>query len=52
VDGEEIELCEEYEVLDTLDRTITINGLVATEIVTVTVRKSCAIQVKAEKIRR
>ena len=52
VDGEKIELCDEYEVLDTLDKTITIDGLVATEIVTVTVRKSCAIQVKAEKIRR
>ena len=52
VDGEKIELCDEYEVLDTLDKTITIDGLIATEIVTVTVRKSCAIQVKAEKIRR
>ena len=52
VDGEKIELCDEYEVLDTLDKTITIDGLVATEIVTVTVKKSCAIQVKAEKIRR
>ena len=52
VDGEKIELCDEYEVLDTLDKTITIDGLVATEIVTVTIRKSCAIQVKAEKIRR
>ena len=52
VDGEKIELCDEYEVLDTLDKAISIDGLVATEIVTVTVRKSCAIQVKAEKIRR
>ena len=52
VDGEKIDLCDEYEVLDTLDKTITIDGLIATEIVTVTVRKSCAIQVKAEKIRR
>jgi len=52
VDGEEIDLCDEYEVLDTLDKTITIDGLIATEIVTVTIRKSCAIQVKAEKIRR
>jgi hypothetical protein len=52
VDGEKIDLCDEYEVLDTLDKAITIDGLVATEIVTVTVRNSCAIQVKAEKIRR
>ena len=52
VDGERIDLCDEYEVLDTLDKTITIEGLIATEIVTVTIRKSCAIQVKAEKIRR
>ena len=52
VDGEEIELCDDYQVLDTLDKTITIDGLIATEIVTVTIRKSCAIQVKAEKIRR
>jgi hypothetical protein len=52
VDGEKIDLCDEYEVLDTLDKTITLDGLIATEIVTVTIRKSCAIQVKAEKIRR
>ena len=39
VDGEKIDLCDEYEVLDTLDKTITIEGLIATEIVTVTVRK-------------
>ncbi len=52
VDGERIDLCEDYEVLDTLDNPITIDGLIATEIVTVTVRNSCAIQVKAEKIRR
>ena len=52
VDHEKIDLCDEYEVLDTLDKAITIDGLIATEIVTVTIRKSCAIQVKAEKIRR
>ena len=52
VDGEKIDLCDEYEVLDTLDKTISIDGLIATDIVTVTIRKSCAIQVKAEKIRR
>jgi len=52
VDGEKIDLCDDYEVLDTLDKAITLEGLIATEIVTVTVRKSCAIQVKAEKIRR
>ena len=34
------------------DKPITIDGLIATEIVTVTIRKSCAIQVKADKIRR
>jgi hypothetical protein len=52
VDGEKIELCDEYEVLDTLDKAITLDGLIATEIVTVTIRESCAVQVKAEKIRR
>ena len=52
VDGEKIDLCDEYEGLDTLDKAITIEGLVATDIVTVTIRKSCAIQIKAEKIRR
>lgn len=52
VDGEVIELCDDFEVLDTLDKPIRIDGLVATEIVTVTVRKACAIQVKAEKVRR
>jgi hypothetical protein len=52
VDGERIELCDDFDVLDTLEKPIRIDGLVATEIVTVTVRKSCAIQVKAEKIRR
>jgi hypothetical protein len=52
VDGERIELCDDFEVLDTLEKPIRIDGLVATEIVTVTVRKACAIEVKAEKIRR
>lgn len=52
VDGERIELCDDCEVLDTLEKPIRIDGLVATEIVTVTVRKACAIQVKAEKVRR
>jgi|GEM_PF-2210063 len=52
VDGEKIDLCDEYEVLDTLDKTITIDGLIATEIVTVAVKNECAFMVKAEKIRR
>ena len=52
VGGERIVLCEGCEVLDTLDKPITVEGLVATDIVTVTIKKSCAIQVKAEKIRR
>ena len=52
VDGEEIDLCDEYEVLDTLDRTITIEGLIATETVTVAVKNECAFMVKAEKVRR
>jgi hypothetical protein len=52
VEGEKIDLCDEYEVLDTLEKAIMIEGLVATDIVTVTIRKSCAIQIKAEKIRR
>jgi len=52
VDGEKIDLCDEYEVLDTLDKTITIEGLVATEIVTVAIKNECAFMVKVEKIRR
>ncbi len=52
VDGERIDLCDGCEVLDTLEKPITVDGLIATEIVTVTIRKSCAVQVKAEKIRR
>ena len=52
VDGERIDLCDDCAILDTLEKPITVDGLIATEIVTVTIRKSCAIQVKAEKIRR
>ena len=52
VDREKIPLCDEYEVLDTLEKVISIEGLVATEIVTVAIKNDCAFMVKAEKIRR
>jgi hypothetical protein len=52
VDHEKIPLCDEYEVLDTLDKQISIDGLIATEIVTVAIKNDCAFMVKAEKIRR
>ena len=52
VDHEKINLCDEYEVLDTLDKAITIDGLVATETVTVAIKNDCAFMVKADKIRR
>jgi len=52
VDREKIPLCDEYEVLDTLEKVISIEGLVATETVTVAIKNDCAFMVKAEKIRR
>ena len=52
VDREKIVLCDEYEVLDTLEKPISIEGLIATEIVTVAIKNDCAFMVKAEKIRR
>jgi len=52
VDHEKVALCDDYEVLDTLDKPIRIDGLIATEIVTVSIRDACAFQVKADKIRR
>jgi hypothetical protein len=52
VDHEKVELCDEYEVLDTLDKPILIDGLIATETVTVAIKNDCAFVVKAEKIRR
>jgi hypothetical protein len=52
VDHERVALCDDYEVLDTLDKPIRIDGLIATETVTVSIRDACAFQVKAEQIRR
>ena len=52
VDHEKIPLCDDYEVLDTLEKPISIDGLIATEIVTVAIKNDCAFMVKAEKIRR
>ena len=52
VDDEKIPLCDDYEVLDTLEKPIRIDGLIATEIVTVAIKNDCAFMVKAEKIRR
>ena len=52
VDQENSALCDDYEVLDTLDKPIRIDGLIATETVTVSMRNDCAFQVKAEQIRR
>jgi hypothetical protein len=52
VEGEQIDLCEEAEVLDPLERQIHTDGLVATETVSVVIRDGCAIEVKALEIRR
>ena len=52
VGKEKIALCDDYEVLDTLEKPISIDGLIATEIVTVAIKYDCAFMVKAEKIRR
>jgi hypothetical protein len=52
VDGEEIDLCEEAQVLDPADMPISIDGLVATETVSVIIRDDCAIEVKALEIRK
>ena len=52
VDQEKIPLCDDYEVLDTLEKQISIDGLIATETVTVAIKNDCAFMVKAEKIRR
>ena len=52
VDQEKFWLCDDYEVLDTLEKRISIDGLVATETVTVAIKNNCAFMLKAEKIRR
>ena len=52
VQGERIDLCEEAKVLDPLERQIHMDGLVATETVSVIIRDGCAIEVKALEIRR
>jgi len=52
VNGEQIDLCEEAQVLDPRDRLISIDGLVATQTVSVTIRDGCAIEVKALEIRK
>jgi hypothetical protein len=52
VNEEKFWLCDDYEVLDTLEKRISIDGLVATETVTVAIKNNCAFVVKAEKIRR
>ena len=50
--GEQIDLCEEAKVLDPGERQIQMDGLVATETVSVIIRDGCAIEVKALEIRR
>ena len=52
VDGDKIELCEDYEVLDCLDRQISLDGLIATETVQVTLTEACAVAVKAMRVRK
>ena len=52
VDREKVLLCDDYEVLDTREKPISIDGLIATGIVTVAIKNDCAFMVKAEKIRR
>jgi hypothetical protein len=52
VEGEQIDLCEEAQVLDPAERQIHIDGLVATETVSVIIRDGCAIEVKALEIRK
>lgn len=52
VDGDKIELCEDAEVLDCLGRRISLDGLIATETVQVTLKNACAVEVKALRIRR
>lgn len=52
VNDERIDLCEEAQVLDPRDRLISIDGLVATETVSVTIRDGCAIEIKALEIRK
>jgi hypothetical protein len=52
VEGEQIDLCEEAQVLDPADRLIRLDGLVATETVSVIIRDGCANQVKALEIRK
>lgn len=52
VDGEHIDLCDNVQVLDSEDRPILTDGLVATETVAVVLTKGCAIEVKALEIRK
>lgn len=52
VDGEKVELCENARVLDSAERDILTDGLVATETVKVIIIDGCAIEVKAMEIRR
>jgi hypothetical protein len=52
VNGEEIDLCEEAQVLDPGDRPISTEGLVATETVSVIIRDGCTIEIKALEIRK
>ena len=52
VNGEQIDLCEEAQVLDPADKLIRMDGLVATETVSVIIRDGCAIEVKALEIRK
>jgi len=52
VDGEPIDLCEEAQVLDPKGMQIRIDGLVATETVSVIIRDGCAIEVRALEMRK
>ena len=52
VNGETIALCENAQVLDSTEKQILTDGLVATETVKVIIVDSCAMEVKATEIRR
>ncbi|NOZ24889.1 MAG: hypothetical protein GXO94_02200 [Nitrospirae bacterium] len=53
VDGEKIDLCEDYRILDSADaeEDTGLDGLIAVETVTVTLENGCATEVKAIVVR-
>ncbi len=53
VDGRRIVLCDDYKISDSIDaeEEASTNGLIAVETVTVTLKNTCAIEVKAVVVR-